>query len=220
MKNINNGIIVFLALVIILVFAHFCGGDKTQTEYDKQKKIIEQIEQVRLKEKDSLSNLLAQSEEENKTLKSKNDSILSAIKTVKNRPKKQPKNLDELEEYFEKRYETDEVRTVDGKELATSENVAKKVVFELESFDIEKEVSLFKDMIIENQKNMILNLENDKYHLSLLNNSAEKEILERNKGQILADESIANLKRKNEIGKVAVGGAFVVGVIIGSVINK
>lgn len=218
--KMNYKNLVIAVLIVFLVVLN-CRPNKENNNLKKQEDVVKQMEIERLREKDSLLILLAQSEKHADILKGKNDSLISVIKTVRNRPKKQPKNLDELESYFKERYKTEEVRTVESKELAVSENIAKDVVFELESFDIEKEVSLFKEMIIENQKSIITNLETDKNHLSLLNISAEKEIDERKKLQEIANQTIKDLKRSNKLGKVgALGVGVGVGVLLGILITN
>lgn len=222
----NKYYIITIVILVILLFTQRCeNSDKYEalkTELSKQKNVVKEISQKRLKEKDSLEFQITQREVLNNVLTQENDKLKDKIKTVSNRQNIKIKGLENLVDYFNDRFEVKDNIVIENK-VGLTESTASDITWELEEFDKVSEVVVLQDSVIKNQDVVILNLNKDKVDLSSIVFSAENEIKEREKLQDLAEQNIENLenqvkkqKNKNFWNKVLIGVGVVGGFFIGN----
>ena len=236
MKNIKLDYrkitIILVIILIMLTTITTCIGEKLsglegeykvlKENYDAQKSVVSSLSSARQKEKDSLNFQISQREVQNDFLRQENDKLKGDIQSIKNRPVKAPKGLDNLTQYFNDRYQTKENVVVSGK-VGLGEDTAMDAVSELEEFDRVVEILPIQEQVIKNQDSTISNLEKDKVDLKTQVSSAEDLIKEQEKLNKMAEDNISNLeqqvkkqKNKNFWNKVLIIGGSIGGFLLGS----
>jgi peptidoglycan hydrolase CwlO-like protein len=228
--------IVLVIILIMLTTITTCVSNKLnrlegqyevlKEQYSVQKKTVSNLSLAREKEKDSLNFQISQREVQNDFLRQENNKLKGDIQNIKNRPKKAPKGLDNLTQYFNERHKTNE-NVVVGNKVGLGEYTAMEVVSELEDGYRALEIVPIQEEIIKNQGSEISNLEKDKVDLKTQVKSAEELIKEQKELNDLADKNIDNLnkqvkqhKRKNFWNKVLIVASGVGGVLIGNQLSK
>jgi hypothetical protein len=212
----NRVIITVLVLVILVLIPHTC--DEKDLKLEPLKQEINLIEEIRIKERDSLNTMILEREVQNNILASENNALKSNIKTIKSKHIEKVEGLENLVAYFNQRFEVDDNKVVDNR-VGLTEETASDITWELEDYDNISEISSLQQGVINNQDTIISNLNKDKQNLSLVISSAENELEQRKRLQELADEQIKGLNRKNKrrsfFDKVLIIGSGVGGFLIG-----
>jgi len=221
-----------LAVIVLILIVRGCvnnqeqvlKGESKQLKQQKEllQKQVDSLSLLRVKEKDSVFNVFAAKKVENERLNSTNKKLLSQIESIKKKriEFKTPTDLEGFAVYFNSRYKTDENKVVENK-VGLGDYTARDVTSELESGDECWQVDSVKTVLISNKDIELKNKDVEIKGFSLLLNSAEKEIKERENLQNKTDELNKNLnqqlkKRKlnNTLTKILIPVSFVVGVLI------
>ena len=197
-----------------------------EKQIEQQKQKIDSIEDIRLRQKDSLSIEIRNREFINEQLKYLLANNQKIIKEIEERPIYIPKTLEGYTNYFNSRYVTNE-NTNDENQILLQKNTTTKVIQDLENGDKAIEILPIQQEQLLAQTDIIKNLEYDKKDMQSLNTSLElsvKEYVELEKHLNQSNENlnkqVKTLKKRNTINKILVPISLVAGALIGNQLAK
>jgi len=228
--------LIVVALLLVLFFIseslvhryHTLIGEKNlmEKQIEQQKQKIDSIEDIRLRQKDSLSIEIRNREFINEQLKYLLANNQKIIKEIEERPIYIPKTLEGYTNYFNSRYVTNE-NTNDENQILLQKNTTTKVIQDLENGDKAIEILPIQQEQLLAQTDIIKNLEYDKKDMQSLNTSLElsvKEYVELEKHLNQSNENlnkqVKTLKKRNTINKILVPISLVAGALIGNQLAK
>lgn len=226
-RNIVNLLALLTAIFLIWQFIEMNQktkeiADQLRIELEVKKNEVFKISQERLKEKDSLVNLIATRTEEKEKLNKDLEGYKRDTKKVKEREIAVPEDMEGLTEYFNTRYESNSAKPVDSR-LGLLVSTATKVAYQLEERENLLEITHLQEQQILTQDTLLsLSYQNEK-DLNQMLSSAENEIQERISLQDIAESNINNLekqvdklKKKNKF----IIPAAIIGVLLGITISN
>lgn len=218
----------FLAIIFLVIYSRLKNKDleDIDTSYKAKADSIQKEYNIRLKEKDSLLNIIHFREADNKKLFKEIEDLRKQIKEVENKPITVPEKPSEVADYFNSRYLTSTTK-VERDKIVLVELTAKQVVTELEIKDRLKTINSLQEVELFNNNQIISNLEKDKDDYKNIYLKAEKEIDNRIRLQQIAERNIntlkqenKNLNKKNTILKYTLPAATIIGGFVGFQISK
>lgn len=239
MKN-NKRLISIIVAIILLVGVLFFVISKVNKKYqylkgemniykelyENQKNLVKNLEEDRLKQKDSLLVVIDMKISEIENLEKNNKSLEERISDIKKKPIIIAETTENLVAYFNQRYETNENKVLENK-VALTNTTAGKVNYELEEKDHQEDIMSLKDKQLVIKDTIIDNLKYNNFALNTIVISAEKEIEERKKLEEIASKNIENLnsqvkqlKKRSTLQKILIPVGIVAGGFLGYQIAK
>ena len=228
--------LIVVTLLVVLFFISESLVNRYQTligeknlmekQIEQQKQKIDSLENIRLRQRDSLTIEIRNREFINEQLRYLLDNNQKLIKDIKERPIYIPKTLEGYTNYFNSRYETNE-NTNDENQILLQKNTTTKVIQDLENGDKAVEILPIQQEQLLAQTDIIKNLEYDKKDMKSLNTSLELSIKEYvvienllNQSNENLNKQVKTLKKRNTINKILVPIGLAVGALIGSQVSK
>lgn len=221
------GLLFFMISGTIKKYQYFKGEMNVYKElYEKQKTLVDSLNERRVKQKDSLLVIIDKKVSEIENLEKNNKSLEERISDIKKKPIIIAETTENLVAYFNQRYETNENKVLENK-VALTNTTAGKVNYELEEKDHQEDIMVLKNEQLVVKDIIIDNLKHNNSALNIIVASAEKEIEERKKLEEISSKNIENLngqvkqlRKRSTLQKILIPVGIVAGGFLGYQIAK